>query len=207
MPRPSEKPRKEPLTEREALRRALVRLVDAHDGDPLAFWNRSREFKLAFKVTLCDDDLPDADPAKWELEASVCVVAEEHVQAALDMQPGWEPDEDDEKLCVVTTLGVEMSNDGDIDELARAQQVAYDMELCPCSEYFVMDGHAYCAFCELRAREADLERAECAICKESALLLHLPPAPCCGARAFHSRCLNTWKATNPICPLCRAPGV
>jgi hypothetical protein len=93
-----------------------------------------------------------------------------------------------------------------LEEIRDAINESRGYKICPCSKYFIKDGKPLCLFCHLTATPPDFEAAECPICMDDGLAMHMKPTKCCD-KMVHRECLRTWglKSNTDKCPLCRQP--
>lgn len=177
-------------------------------NDALVVWNRDQTFKILIRndptvldddtyavevAILCDEDEPDGERMARCLQL-------EH-DGYFD-EPG---------VFAIDTLTVRRGDDFVDGDLERARRLLNDVHayaVCMCGKYLIKDadltpGDAkLCLACELTARPGDLDADFCPICQEKSFKRHMTATKCC-AQHLHAACLETWRAKNETCPLCR----
>lgn len=97
----------------------------------------------------------------------------------------------------------------DPEQLGEALVALDKLVLCPCKNYFVLDGGAACFACDVltasRGPHAVASRGDCPVCAEP--VTTEDRAECC-RQAIHRSCAFEWARTSPGagCALCRRTG-
>jgi hypothetical protein len=177
----------------------LERLHATNDG--VAFWSRSRKFKLMIRPD------PEGSAGKF-VTFDVVMLNDDHTLdkfLELDTNGGFVDDDNEEYVIDSWEFDKKKPGSQDLDSMIECVNSVYNYELCHCGERFIKDvGASMCVFCEMYARDEDLVKFTCPICLDDGIALHSKKTTCC-SNVMHKTCYDEWsRKGNSKCAICRA---